>query len=74
MYLAKNFIKQVCSGVLQLLKLPLMFFLPFSESYKLTRKNPNMLRPVNGMRSHSHAPTHASIYLSVLWLQLQNFI
>ena len=29
---------------------------------------------MNGMRSHSHAPTHASIYLAVLLLHVQNFI
>ena len=29
---------------------------------------------MNGARLHSHAPTHASIYLGVLSLQVQNFI
>ena len=31
-------------------------------------------RPVNGVRSHLHTPTHTSIYLGMLLLHVRNFI
>ena len=43
---------------------------------KLNNKNFRLAAglPMNGMQPHSHAHTHARIYLGILWSHVQNFI